>query len=60
MTTEQDKDKEMVSHLKRVLRDAHMAYSVALKHKYGPMVIDPIREGIHNIHSSIDALEGNT
>lgn len=47
---------EMVAHLKKVLRVSHMAYAVALKSEGAGLVVDPIREAIHQIHKSLDAL----
>lgn len=57
--TDQDVDIAQVVHLKKTLRAAHMALALGLKAEYGHMVIDPIREAIHQLHLAIAAVEGD-
>lgn len=51
-------DELNIKHLKKCLRFLHISFASALATGYGPLVTEPIREAIHQIHLSIDVIEG--
>lgn len=49
-----------IKHLKKALRTSHMALAVAFRCGFGPLVTDPIRDAIRQLHISLDAVQGNS
>jgi len=51
-------DSVSVEHLKKALRVLHISLAQAENSGYGHMVIDAIREAIHQTHLAINVIEG--